>query len=183
MAGKNSFYILTILILSFMFFAGCGSDSTKPVKIHIPIKKRRINNNLKSLKTGNIDKSKKYKFKFTLNTFNRDPFKPFFENLEEATPVEDNMTEHIVLTPLTKYKLAQFKLAAIIKGRRKKPIAMVETEDNIGLFFQVGDYIGKELYKVVAIKSDRIILEKKEKDFFNRIKIKRKEIILSAEGE
>jgi Tfp pilus assembly protein PilP len=180
MQRKSSFFIILLTILV-IFFSGCGSDTPKPIKIHIPIKVKKKKGMLKDTLKKSDNSSMKKKFQFSLNNFSRDPFKPFFK--AEEVPAEDNISEEIIVTPLTKYKLSQFKLAAIITGKKKKPIAMVETEDNLGLFFQVGDYLGKELYKVVAIKSDRIILEKKEKDFFNRIKIKRKELILETEGE
>ncbi len=182
MLRKNSIFFILLFAFAFSLF-GCGNDSDKPVKIHVNVKAiKRVKKGEKEKKNlTETVKAAKRGFKFTVSNLFRDPFKPFFK-IEETT-VEDNVTEHVVVTPLTRYKLSQFKLTAIISGKRKKPIGMVETEDGLGLFFQVGDYIGKELYKIVAIKDDRIILEKKERDFLNRVKIKRKEIILETEGE
>ena len=183
MLRKNNISFILLLVFFLLLQLGCGNNAEKPVKIHVNLKAA------KRLKKGRVNKknsvvgvsSAKKGYKFTLTDFFRDPFKPFFKI--EETPVVDNDTENIVVTPLTKYKLSQFKLAAIMTGKRRRPIGMVETEDGLGLFFQVGDYIGKELYKITAIKSDRIILEKKERDFLNRVKIKRKELILETEGE
>ena len=176
MLKRNNLFLLLIILIAAIFFSGCGSDTPKPKRVFVPIKKiKKKNFSDKTI----LPSEKISKFKFTLNADSRDPFKSFFN--EKQLQMEEVIEEHIPKTPLMMYSIAQFKLVAIIMSKHKPPVAMVQTEDNKGLFFQVGDYIGTELYKVAAIKQDKVILEKKVKDLLNNIKVIKKVLTIEME--
>ena len=175
---NNLFFLLIMLLLLAVFINGCGEQETKPTRVIIPkrlLKKKHAKSKMEKI----IKEDKKiHKFIYSL-TNERDPFKPFFMKPKPEEKIEDNIPE----TPLTMYNLAQYKLKAIIKSPGKSPLAMVETSDNLGLFFTVGDYIGKEHYKVVSIGNGVVTLEKKVRGLLNEIKTETKELTLDNEGE
>ncbi len=179
---RSRFYIfcLIIILLLSLFLIGCGEEKQKPTKVVIPkklLKRKKIKN--KKIQQKVIKEKKKiHKFIYSLTT-ERDPFKPFFMKNKIEENVEDNVPE----TPLTMYSIAQYKLKAIIKAPGKRPLAMVETSEKLGLFFSVGDYIGKEHFKVIAIGDNYVKLEKKKRGLLNEIKIVTKELTLDNEGE
>jgi Tfp pilus assembly protein PilP len=176
--NKLFFKIITFILLS-VFLIACGQEKTKTKKIIKPKKilKKRLNKN-KSLTKITKENKKLHKFIYSVST-ERDPFKPFFMKVK----MEENIGDDIPETPLTMYSLAQYKLKAILTALGKSPLAMVETSDNLGLFFTIGDYIGKEHYKVVSIENNIVKLEKKKRGLLNEVKIVTKELTLDNEGE
>ena len=175
---KNRFIIFFLCFTIFLAINGCKDDNPKPVKVHFPIKIKKKIKKKKIKQKSNKVSIKKEKFNYIYHN-ERDPFIPFFA-FKQETPVEE---EDIPRTPLTTNNLSQYKLKAIMWRKGKKPIAMVETEDKLGLFFSIGDYIGSELFKVVEITPETVVLEKKTKGFLNNIKVTRKVMTIENEGE
>ncbi len=174
---KNSLFIFFLCIIMMFLINGCKEEPPKAIKFKFPkkIKRKVVKKKKNILKEVSV---KQEKFNYAYHN-ERDPFIPFFVFKQEV-PVEE---EEIPRTPLTMNNLSQYKLKAIIWKKGKKPIAMVETEDKLGLFFTVGDYVGSEFFKVVEISPEAVVLEKKTKGFLNDIKVVKKVMTIEDEGE
>ena len=172
--------ILTSIILSILF--GCDLFSPpKPMQPNIDIskilarKRKKIKSKSKSFSKKSINK----KFVYIPNLITRDPFKPF---LQKVIFKKQILPKNVPLTPLTEYNLSQYKLVGIITDK-KPPLAMVETADGKGLIFSIGDYIGTEFYKVVSIKDNEVVLERKFYNKNKKVEIEKKVLKIELAGE
>ncbi len=80
------------------------------------------------------------------------PFKPFFkDNLEHLEKQED-------INSLLNYDISQLRLAAILQSKNKR-FALLEGNTGRGYIVLEGNMIGSELYSVVDILRDKIIIK------------------------
>ena len=180
--GKiNNLKFFIILIFFIFSFSGCNIISqNNPTPTQVDISKILAKKRKKHKPKRKIF-VKKFQKKFVYNPYEitRDPFEPF---IKKITIKKQIIPPNIPLTPLIEYNLAQLKFVGIIKNS-KPPLALAETSDKKALIFTEGDYIGTELYKVVKILNDKIILERKFK-IGNKIKSEYKTIKIDIyEGE
>lgn len=106
-----------------------------------------------------------------------DPFMPLFRK-EEAAPKQTATTKVIrrePKTPLEKLALSQLRLVAIMKAPTGR-WGLVEENSGKGYVVKKGTYIGLNSGVVVAVKSDRIIIEEKVEDLVGKIKTIKKEM-------
>ncbi len=186
MLRKNNILIifslfLIILIIgcnSFSFFSN-NKKQTNTKKFKFLVKRKIKKNKKKTNLTNNKNNKKKNlkKFVYDPELIKRNPFEPFIKKIEQ--PV---LPEKVIITPLTEYSINQYKFVAVITDK-KPPLGMVETEDKNGLIFTIGDYIGSEMYKVVKITPNKIILIRKFYDFFKKLRTEKKVINLENTGE
>lgn len=101
----------------------------------------------------------------------RDPFKSF---LQLAPSAGTEAKEDIFLTPLERYSLDQLKLVGTVIGPGVQN-ALIEDDAGKGYSIRVGDRIGTEGGKVVAILKDRIVVEEISQDPLGNRRVKRVE--------
>jgi type IV pilus assembly protein PilP len=101
----------------------------------------------------------------------RDPFKSF---LQLAPSAETESKEDMFLAPLERYSLDQLKLVGTVIGPGIQH-ALVEDDVGKGYSIRVGDRIGTEGGKVVAILKDRIVVEETSQDLLGNRRVKRVE--------
>jgi len=179
---RNRIWSLIILSIILCLFCGCDLFSPpKPSQPNIDISKILAKKRKKNKPKTKIISKKIFnkKFVYLPELITRDPFKPF---LEKVIFKKQILPKNIPITPLTEYNLSQYKLVGIITDK-KPPLAMVETADGKGLIFSIGDYIGTEFFKVVSIKDDKVILERKFFDKNKKIEIEKKILKIEISGE
>ncbi len=182
---RNKIIILFFVILSLLSFLSC-KDKNKIVVKKIKKNKSKIvkqqitNKNL--IAQDNLTTNKKTKkFIYDVTEIKRDPFMPFLE-LKQEKLLKALLPKNIVLTPLNEYSIDQYKLVGIMTDK-KPPLAMVETVDKKGFIFSIGDYIGSEFYKVIAINVDYVLLEKRYLTYDKKIKYEKKYLKIDTSGE
>ncbi len=110
----------------------------------------------------------------------RDPFASF---LQVVTSPESEKKEDVFLTPLERYSLDQLRLVGTVIGPGLQH-ALIEDDVGKGYTIRVGDRIGSEGGKVVAILKDRIVVEEVSQDVLGNRKVKRveKKLYTPVEG-
>lgn len=101
----------------------------------------------------------------------RDPFKSF---LQVAPSAETEGREDVFLTPLERLSLDQLKLVGTVIGPGTQH-ALIEDDAGKGYSIRVGDRVGSEGGKVVAILKDRIVVEEISQDLLGNRRVKRVE--------
>ncbi|MBW1615720.1 MAG: pilus assembly protein PilP [Deltaproteobacteria bacterium] len=100
------------------------------------------------------------------------PFKPFLkDNLEQAEDIKRNQED---INPLLSYDISQLRLTAILQSKNKR-FALLEDNTGRGYIILEGNRVGTELYSVVDILQDKVIIK-------NIFGVKR-EIVLNKEAE
>jgi len=103
-----------------------------------------------------------------------DPFTPFVEIVEEHK-------ETVLLPPLERFALGEFRLTGIVWTRNKK-IAIVETPEGKRYILHRGTHIGINGGKVIEIRPDSVIVLENIKDFSGHTKGERIILALRKNG-
>jgi type IV pilus assembly protein PilP len=86
----------------------------------------------------------------------RDPFRSFIEVKETETAARK--TPMLPLTPLQKYSLDQLKVVGVIDGTTVRK-ALIEDDAGKGYVVGVGDAVGNQGGRIVAIRPDQIVIQ------------------------
>jgi Tfp pilus assembly protein PilP len=86
----------------------------------------------------------------------RDPFRSFIEVKETETGARKAPARP--LTPLQKYSLDQLKVVGVIDGATVRK-ALIEDDAGKGYVVGVGDAVGNQGGRIVAIRPDRIVIQ------------------------
>jgi type IV pilus assembly protein PilP len=89
----------------------------------------------------------------------RDPFKTYFDELENQSGVSNEK-----LTELQKIDLDKLKLVAVIVGTAT-PMAMVEEPGGRGHTLKIGTLVGKRLGQVKHIRRGEVVVQEEFRDF------------------
>ena len=89
----------------------------------------------------------------------RDPFKTYFDELENQNPITNEK-----LTELQKIDLDKLKLVAVIVGTAT-PMAMVEEPGGKGYTVKIGTLIGRRLGQVKHIRRGEVVVQEEFRDF------------------
>jgi Tfp pilus assembly protein PilP len=114
-----------------------------------------------------------------------DPFKPVIQPvIIKKAKITVKNEEPVPLTPLELFSIGQLKLVGITMGQGKN-MAMIE--DPTGKFYAIttGTLIGLKKGKVTNIHPDRIVIEEKAIDAYEKKKVNRivKELFSETSGE
>ncbi len=86
----------------------------------------------------------------------RDPFRSFIEVKSGSATTRKQVRR--LQTPLQKYTLDQLKVVGVIDGGRVKK-ALLEDDAGKGYVVSTGDYVGNQGGRIIAIKSDRLVIQ------------------------
>jgi type IV pilus assembly protein PilP len=89
----------------------------------------------------------------------RDPFKTYFDELENQGPITNEK-----LTELQKIDLDKLKLVAVIVGTAT-PMAMVEEPGGKGHTLKIGTLVGRRLGQVKHIRRGEVVVQEEFRDF------------------
>ena len=109
-----------------------------------------------------------------------DPFRPFIQ-IGEKTGETGEHQEVVVLPPLQRFAVDEFRLTGIVWAADKK-IAMVETPEGKHYVLRRGTHIGINSGKVTKILSDSVIVLEEIKDFEGNINTERIILTLRKNG-
>jgi type IV pilus assembly protein PilP len=110
----------------------------------------------------------------------RDPFKSFVEIRTVAVARKSTKVQ----SPLQQYKLEQLKVVGILLGGEVTK-ALLEDDVGKGYVVRVGDLVGDQEGKIVAIEKDKIVVEESYRDVLGEPKVRRsvKRLYSAEEGE
>ena len=110
----------------------------------------------------------------------RDPFKPFIKEVE--TDSEHGVD--ILLPPIKKYSLDEFKLVGVILVNKETKAMVVDPEKNT-YYLGVGDDIGNREGVIIEVRNSGILVEEKRRfeDVFGNKKIEVKNSVLAFRDE
>lgn len=110
----------------------------------------------------------------------RDPFKPFIKEVE--TDLEPGVD--ILLPPIKKYSLDEFKLVGVILVNKETKAMVVDPEKNT-YYLGVGDDIGNREGVIIEVRDSGILVQEKRRfeDVFGNKKIEVKNSVLAFRDE
>ena len=108
-----------------------------------------------------------------------DPFAPLFKEQKKPTPAakKKKKKRRVPQTPLERIGLGQLKLVGVIQMDRGSR-AIVQEATGKGYVVREGTYIGLNSGKVVAIQSDRIIIEEEVENVLGKVTARKQELKL-----
>jgi type IV pilus assembly protein PilP len=105
----------------------------------------------------------------------RDPFKTYFDELENQNPITNEK-----LTELQKIDLDKLKVVAVIVGTAT-PMAMVEEPGGKGYTLKIGTLVGRRLGQVKHIRRGEVVVQEEFRDFTGKRIPQLKELRLDTE--
>jgi type IV pilus assembly protein PilP len=106
----------------------------------------------------------------------RDPFKTYFDELENQGAVTNEK-----LTELQKIDLDKLKLVAVIVGTAT-PMAMVEEPGGKGHTLKIGTLVGRRLGQVKYIRRGEVVVQEEFRDFTGKRIPQLKELRIDTDG-